>query len=141
MEIIGYSESLSNVYSSEMRSRWMSHFLSGKFILSSTKEMEVDIENHSRHWKRITPFYWKSCHAAFHIWDNDNICRDMGWDFLIFLFMFLGVRPSMYKKYRVIVAHMSQDIQLVKKSFYFLLVIFCVLFINFLVKKCCGIAW
>jgi len=80
MAILGYSESLSNVYSSEMRSQRLSHFLSGKFVLPSTKEIEADIDNFSKHLKRVTPFYWKPCHAAFQIWDNDNLCRDMGWN-------------------------------------------------------------
>lgn len=80
MAIIGYSESLANLYSSEIRAQWLSHFLSGKFVLPSLKEMETDAENYYNHWMRVSPFYWKPCHAAFQIWDNDNLCRDMGWN-------------------------------------------------------------
>lgn len=80
MAILGYPESLSNLHSSELRTQWLAHFLSGKFVLPSIKEMEVDTENYFKHIKRITPFYWKSCLATFQIWDNDNLCRDMGWN-------------------------------------------------------------
>jgi len=80
MTILGYQESLSNLHSSELHSQWLAHFLSGKFVLPSIKEMEADTEKHSKHIKKITPFYWKSCLATFQIWDNDNLCRDIGWN-------------------------------------------------------------
>lgn len=80
MTILGYQESLSNLHASELHTQWLAHFLSGKFVLPSIKEMEADTEKHSKHIKKITPFYWKSCLATFQIWDNDNLCRDIGWN-------------------------------------------------------------
>ena len=47
----------------------------------SMKEMDIDVDNHFKHWNIITLFYWKlSCNGAFHIWDNDNLRMDMGWN-------------------------------------------------------------
>ncbi|KAH9305700.1 hypothetical protein KI387_010104 [Taxus chinensis] len=78
MAILGYSESLSNLHSSELRSQWLAHFISGKIVLPSIKEMEAYTDMYENYVKRITPFYWKSCHATFQIADNDHLCRDMG---------------------------------------------------------------
>ncbi|GLJ07579.1 hypothetical protein SUGI_0070130 [Cryptomeria japonica] len=79
MAIMGYPESLSNLHSSEIRSQWLAHFLSGKFVLPSIKDMEAYTDRQEKFMKRITPFYWKTCHATFQISDNDNLCEDMGW--------------------------------------------------------------
>eukprot|EP01018_Ginkgo_biloba_P027777 Gb_16794 [translate_table: standard] len=77
---LGYPESLSNLHSSELRCRWLANFLNAKFILPCIKEMEAYTDTRVKHMKRITPFYWKSCLATFQIWDNDELCRDMGWN-------------------------------------------------------------
>ena len=78
--MLGYPGSLSYLHNSEIRTQWLAHFLSGKFVLPSIKEMEADIGNYFKHIKRITPFHSKYCLATFQIWDNDNLCRDMGWN-------------------------------------------------------------
>ncbi|KAH9305699.1 hypothetical protein KI387_010103 [Taxus chinensis] len=80
MAILGYPESLSTLHSSEIRCQWLAYFLSGKFVLPSIKDMEEYTDRMEKYMKRITPFYWKSCYATFQIWDNDNLCTDMGWN-------------------------------------------------------------
>ncbi|KAF7842886.1 putative flavin-containing monooxygenase 1 [Senna tora] len=78
--VIGFSESLSNLYTSEMRCRWVAEFLSGKFKLPSIKEMKKDMEKWDKYMKEYSGnYYRRSSIAALHIWYNDQLCKDMGW--------------------------------------------------------------
>ncbi|XP_059066924.1 probable flavin-containing monooxygenase 1 [Cryptomeria japonica] len=77
--ILGYSESLSNLHSSEIRSQWLAHFLSNKLVMPSVKEMEKNAKELEKYLEGIAgAFFWKTCHATFQITDNDDLCRDMG---------------------------------------------------------------
>ncbi|GLJ07601.1 hypothetical protein SUGI_0070610 [Cryptomeria japonica] len=79
MAILGYSESLSNLHSSEIRSQWLAHFLSNKLVMPSVKEMEKNAKELEKYLEGIAgAFFWKTCHATFQIIDNDDLCRDMG---------------------------------------------------------------
>ncbi|KAJ9560708.1 hypothetical protein OSB04_005868 [Centaurea solstitialis] len=79
--IIGFSESISNLFTSEMRCRWVEELLDGKFKLPSIKEMEKDISNWDRYMKESAgEYHQRSSIAALDIWYNDQLCKDMGWN-------------------------------------------------------------
>ncbi|KAK9677480.1 hypothetical protein RND81_11G145700 [Saponaria officinalis] len=76
---IGFSESVTNLYTFEMRARWLMELLDGKFKLPSIKNMEKDINQWDKFMKKYGgKYYRKSCIAGVHIWYNDQLCKDMG---------------------------------------------------------------
>ncbi|KAI0514064.1 hypothetical protein KFK09_010098 [Dendrobium nobile] len=79
MTIIGFAESISNLYTSEMRARWLSHFLHGKFKLPSKRSMEKNVMEWEKHVKKYSGSRYRgSCISTLHIWNNDQLCKDMG---------------------------------------------------------------
>ncbi|XP_059647391.1 probable flavin-containing monooxygenase 1 [Cornus florida] len=81
LAIIGFSESLANLYTSEIRCRWVAELLDGTFKVPSIKEMEKDVEKWDEYLKQSSGEYYKrSCIGALHIWYNDQLCNDMGWN-------------------------------------------------------------
>ncbi|KAJ8572117.1 hypothetical protein K7X08_008628 [Anisodus acutangulus] len=81
LAIIGFSESVANLYTSDIRCRWLGELLDGKFKLPSVKIMEKDIAEWDKYKKRYSKkYYRRSCIGALHIWHNDKLCKDMGWN-------------------------------------------------------------
>ncbi|CAK7343830.1 unnamed protein product [Dovyalis caffra] len=81
LAVIGFSEAASNLYASELRCRWLAELLVGTFKTPSIKEMEKDATKWDRYMKQYAgPYYRKACIAGIHIWHNDQLCKDMGWN-------------------------------------------------------------
>ncbi|WCJ40000.1 flavin-dependent monooxygenase 1 [Euphorbia peplus] len=81
LAVIGYSEGASNLFTSEIRCRWVAELIDGKIKLASIKGMDKDIGNWDAYKKRYSgPYYKRSSIGALHIWHNDQLCKDMGWN-------------------------------------------------------------
>ncbi|XP_059298164.1 probable flavin-containing monooxygenase 1 [Lycium ferocissimum] len=79
LAILGYSESPSILYTTEMQSRWLAHFIAGKFQLPTIMEMEEDVLRWEKCMQRYACEYYKrSCVSVLlQIYCNDLLCRDM----------------------------------------------------------------
>ncbi|KAL3532247.1 hypothetical protein ACH5RR_005768 [Cinchona calisaya] len=79
LAVIGYSESLNNLYTLEMKCRWLAYFLDQTFQFPSTKEMEKDVAAWDKYMKRYAgKYYGGPCVGAINIWYNDQLCKDIG---------------------------------------------------------------
>ncbi|TYH78186.1 hypothetical protein ES332_D04G207800v1 [Gossypium tomentosum] len=80
LAVIGFSESISNIFTSEMRCRWVAELLDGTFKLPSIKDMEINIKEWDEYLKQYSGgYYRRKCIGALHIWYNDQLCKDMAW--------------------------------------------------------------
>lgn len=103
LAILGYTETGSNLCSTEMRSKWVAHFLAGKFKLPTIREMEDDVIQWQNCMQRFAGMnYRRYCvNALLQIHNNDLLCKDMGFNprrkgwFLAELFA--PYRPMDYK--------------------------------------------
>ncbi|KAL8060096.1 hypothetical protein ABFX02_02G001700 [Erythranthe guttata] len=79
---IGFSESIANLFTSEMTCRWLAELLDGTFNLPIIKEMEKDAYEWDEYMKKSSGEYYnsRSCLAGVQIWYNDQLCEDMGWN-------------------------------------------------------------
>ncbi|KAI3812124.1 hypothetical protein L1987_16830 [Smallanthus sonchifolius] len=79
LAIIGYTESSSSLYMSEMRCRWLAALLDGVFKLPNVKEMKKDITRWDEYIKQASgEFHHLSTICSLEIWYNDQLCKDMG---------------------------------------------------------------
>ncbi|KAK9269178.1 hypothetical protein L1049_000947 [Liquidambar formosana] len=79
LAIIGYSESLANLPTSEIRCQWLAHFLGGTFELPSVREMKKELTIWENYMKQYAgENFRRSCIAGIHIWYSDQLCKDMG---------------------------------------------------------------
>ncbi|XP_011041247.1 PREDICTED: probable flavin-containing monooxygenase 1 isoform X1 [Populus euphratica] len=82
LAILGYADSPAFLYTTEMRSKWLAHFLAGKFKLPTIGEMEADVKK----WEKCMKYYAnesykRSCISVLlQIYCNDQICKDMGFN-------------------------------------------------------------
>ncbi|KAK1302574.1 putative flavin-containing monooxygenase 1 [Acorus calamus] len=79
MAFVGYIESVSNLHSSELRSKWLARLLHGHFNLPSVEGMFKQTSEELEVMKRTTRFYKRHCISTFSINHSDEICEEMGW--------------------------------------------------------------
>lgn len=80
MAFLGYVESVSNLHSAELQSKWLSHLLDEQFRLPSVENMLEQTTKEIQVMKRATRFYKRHCISVFSINHDDELCRDMGWN-------------------------------------------------------------
>ncbi|XP_071924041.1 probable flavin-containing monooxygenase 1 [Coffea arabica] len=79
LAIVGYSESHATIYTTEIRAKWLAHFLEGNFRLPTIREMEHNVMRWEKCMRRYTdPNFKRGCVSVMlQIYCNDEICRDM----------------------------------------------------------------
>ncbi|CAN1251767.1 Probable flavin-containing monooxygenase 1 [Linum perenne] len=81
LAVLGFTENSSNLFTTEMKCRWLAELLDGKFKLPEIKEMEEEALKWDMHFKEYSgDNYKRSCVDLVHIWYNDQLCKDMGWN-------------------------------------------------------------
>jgi len=80
MAFLGYVESVANLHSADLQSKWLAHLLDEKFNLPSVEDMLEQTTKEIQMMKRTTRFYKRHCISIFSINHDDEICRDMGWN-------------------------------------------------------------
>ncbi|XP_006660941.1 probable flavin-containing monooxygenase 1 [Oryza brachyantha] len=81
LAIVGYSESLTNIYAFERMANWVAHLLAGRFKLPSIRCMEESVLEWAKYKDLYNGKYFRrSCISTINIWFNDLLCQDIGCD-------------------------------------------------------------
>ncbi|CAD6220981.1 unnamed protein product [Miscanthus lutarioriparius] len=79
LAVIGYSDTHSNIYASDIRAKWLARFLDGSFRLPNVAAMQKDVLEWEKYMKRYCGRYFRrSSIMILNTWYNDQLCRDMG---------------------------------------------------------------
>ncbi|GJT71554.1 N-oxide-forming dimethylaniline monooxygenase [Tanacetum coccineum] len=77
--IIGFSDGLSSLYTSEMRCKWLLAVLEGSVKLPNINEMQKNIKEWDEYMKRASGHnHYRSFLGSIEIWYSDVVCKDMG---------------------------------------------------------------
>ncbi|GMJ14861.1 flavin-dependent monooxygenase 1 [Hibiscus trionum] len=78
LAILGYADSPAILYSTEMRSKWLAHFLAGNFRLPTISKMEEDVLEWEKCKRSDAEEGHRSCVSTLlQIYCNDQLCKDM----------------------------------------------------------------
>ncbi|GAA0171813.1 oxygenase [Lithospermum erythrorhizon] len=80
LAVVGMAESVSNLQTAEMMSRWLAELLDGNIKIPSIKDMEKNIAEWDKHLKPSPSYGKRFCVGTYNIWFNDKLCQDMGWN-------------------------------------------------------------
>ncbi|KAM7254373.1 hypothetical protein ACFE04_021513 [Oxalis oulophora] len=82
LAVIVFLSSVGALYTAEMQSRWVTELLDKKFKTPSIKDMVEQIKKWDEFMimKHAGKFYTRSCYMLLHIFYNDVLCKDMGWN-------------------------------------------------------------
>ncbi|XP_065848874.1 probable flavin-containing monooxygenase 1 [Euphorbia lathyris] len=78
LAVIGYAETLSNLCATEIRCQWLAELVDGKFEVPCISEMEKQVSIWETFLKQHTGNSRRACISNIHIWNNDQLCKDMG---------------------------------------------------------------
>lgn len=79
MAFVGFIESVSNLHTAELRSKWLARLVDNEFKLPTVQEMLDQISREMEVMKKTTRFYKRHCISTFSINHSDEICEEMGW--------------------------------------------------------------
>ncbi|GJU47264.1 probable flavin-containing monooxygenase 1 [Tanacetum coccineum] len=82
LAILGYSESPTNLFTTETRSKWLSHLIAGNIKLPTIQAMEEDTSKWETFMRKYhDKTYKRSCITfLLQIHFNDLLCKDMGFN-------------------------------------------------------------
>jgi dimethylaniline monooxygenase (N-oxide forming) len=81
LAVVGFLSSVGALYTAEMQSRWVTELLDGKFKAPSVTDMVDEMTKWDEFMKKhVGNFYTRSCFMLLHIFYNDVLCKDMGWN-------------------------------------------------------------
>nr|GEY95794.1 dimethylaniline monooxygenase, N-oxide-forming [Tanacetum cinerariifolium] len=77
--IIGFSDGLSSLYTSEMRCKWLAALLEGSVKLPNINEMQNNIKEWDEYMKQASGHnHYRSFLGSIELWYSDVLCKDMG---------------------------------------------------------------
>nr|GEW24593.1 probable flavin-containing monooxygenase 1 [Tanacetum cinerariifolium] len=77
--IIGFSDGLSSLYTSEMRCKWLAAVLEGSVKLPNINEMQNNIKEWDEYMEQALGHHQhRSFLGSIEIWHSDVLCKDMG---------------------------------------------------------------
>ena len=77
--IIGFSDGLSSLYTSEMRCKWLAAVLEGLVKLPNVNEMQKNIKEWDEYMKQASGHnHYRSFLGSIELWYSYVLCKDMG---------------------------------------------------------------
>lgn len=78
MAFVGYVESVANLHTAELRSKWLAALVDDRFKLPSVEKMIKVTNQETEVMRKTTRFYKRGCISTYSINHSDEICEEMG---------------------------------------------------------------